>query len=73
MPQARRGRILDAVAEVLAPGGRFTTFACLHAVRTPPARHFTAELASRFDRLERSKTVWTNLPPGFVHRATQRP
>ncbi|WP_189261631.1 class I SAM-dependent methyltransferase [Streptomyces fuscichromogenes] len=73
MPQDRRGHILDAVSEVLAPGGRFTTFAYLHAAWTPPARHFTAELACRFDRLERSKTVWTNLPPAFVHRATRRP
>ncbi|MEU1177073.1 methyltransferase domain-containing protein [Streptomyces sp. NPDC005820] len=73
MPRERRGHILDAVTEVLAPGGRFTTFAYLHAARTPPARHFTAELARRFDRLERSETVWSNLPPAFVHRATRRP
>lgn len=73
MPQDRRGYILDAVTEVLAPGGRFTTFAYLHAAWTPPARRFTAELACRFDRLERSKVVWANLPPAFVHRAVQRP
>jgi phosphatidylethanolamine/phosphatidyl-N-methylethanolamine N-methyltransferase len=72
MPQDRRGHILDAVTEVLAPGGRFTTFAYLHAAWTPPARHFTAELACRFDRLERSETVWANLPPAFVHRATKK-
>ncbi|MFJ8493468.1 DUF4232 domain-containing protein [Streptomyces sp. NPDC094038] len=73
MSQSRRGRVLDAVTEVLAPGGRFTTFAYLHAARTPAARHFTAELAFRCDRLERSKTVWANLKPAFEHRATQRP
>lgn len=73
MPQDRRRRILDAVTEVLAPGGRFSTFAYLHAAWTPPARAFTAELACRFDRLERSKAVWANLPPAFVHRATRRP
>lgn len=73
MPQDRRRRILDAVTEVLASGGRFSTFAYLHAAWTPPARAFTAELACRFDRLERSKAVWANLPPAFVHRATRRP
>ncbi|MFF4114425.1 class I SAM-dependent methyltransferase [Streptomyces sp. NPDC001714] len=73
MPRNRRGYILDAVAEVLAPGGRFTTFAYLHAAWTPPARQLTAELTSRFDGLERSKTVWANLPPAFVHRAIRRP
>jgi len=73
MSQERRAHILDAVTEVLSPGGRFTTFAYLHAAWTPPARHFTAELVCRFDRLERSKTVWANLPPAFVYRATRRP
>jgi nucleoside-diphosphate-sugar epimerase len=47
MPPSRRGYILDAVTEVLAPGGRFTTFAYLHAAWTPPARHLAAELACR--------------------------
>ncbi|MER6788450.1 methyltransferase domain-containing protein [Streptomyces sp. NPDC000658] len=73
MPRERRERILDAVTEVLAPGGRFTTFAYLHAARTPPARDFTAELGRRFRRLERSAVVWRNLPPAFVHRATREP
>ncbi|WP_262057633.1 class I SAM-dependent methyltransferase [Streptomyces sp. STR69] len=73
IPQNQRGYILDAVTEVFAPGGRFTTFAYLHAAWTPPARQLTAEPARRFNRLERSKTVWANLPPAFVHRATQRP
>ncbi|MFE2041386.1 class I SAM-dependent methyltransferase [Streptomyces sp. NPDC059477] len=73
MPRERRGQIMDAVSAVLAPGGRFTTFAYLHASWTPPARHFTAELAHRFDRLERLNVVWANLPPAFVHRATGKP
>jgi phospholipid N-methyltransferase len=73
MPRERRGHILDAVTEVLAPGGRFTTFAYLHAAWTPPARRFTSELACRFDRLDRSPVVWPNLPPAFVHRATWKP
>ncbi|MEV0486094.1 methyltransferase domain-containing protein [Streptomyces sp. NPDC050508] len=72
MPREQHGHILDAVTEVLTPGGRFTTFAYLHAAWTPPARHLTAELARRFDRLERSTVVWANLPPAFVHRATQK-
>ncbi len=72
MPREQCGHILDAVTEVLTPGGRFTTFAYLHAAWTPPARHLTAELARRFDRLERSTAVWANLPPAFVHRATQK-
>jgi phospholipid N-methyltransferase len=72
MPRKQCGHILDAVTEVLTPGGRFTTFAYLHATWTPPARHLTAELARRFDQLEHSTVVWANLPPAFVHRATQK-
>lgn len=72
MPRELRGRALDAVTDVLAPGGRFTTFAYLHAAWTPPARHFTAELARRFERVERSPVVWPNLPPAFVHRAVRK-
>ncbi|MFE7410026.1 class I SAM-dependent methyltransferase [Streptomyces laurentii] len=72
MPRELRGRALDAVSDVLAPGGRFTTFAYLHAAWTPPARHFTAELARRFARVERSPVVWPNLPPAFVHRAVRK-
>ncbi len=71
MPKQRRAQILDAVTDVLEPGGRFTTFAYLHAAWTPPARDFTAELAGRFHRLERSPVVWGNLPPAFAHRATR--
>ncbi|MEV8547554.1 methyltransferase domain-containing protein [Streptomyces sp. NPDC051572] len=73
MPREQRKHILDAVAEVLRPGGHFTTFAYLHAAWTPPARHFTAELSRRYSRLERSTVVWANLPPAFVHRATHTP
>jgi phosphatidylethanolamine/phosphatidyl-N-methylethanolamine N-methyltransferase len=48
MPGTSRHRILDAVADVLAPTGRFATFAYGHAAWTPSARHFHRELADRF-------------------------
>ncbi|MGW0796294.1 class I SAM-dependent methyltransferase [Streptomyces sp. NPDC002692] len=73
MSRTQRAHTLDAVTEVLTPGGRFSTFAYLHAAWTPPARHFTTELSRRFDRVERSAVVWQNLPPAFVHRATRKP
>lgn len=69
MPAALRRSVLDAVAAVLREDGRFSTFAYAHAGWTPPARRFAAELAARFSTVERSGTVWRNLPPAYVHRA----
>ncbi|MGW0335814.1 class I SAM-dependent methyltransferase [Streptomyces sp. NPDC003011] len=69
MPHERQRRILDAAAGVLSPGGRFSTFAYVHAAWTPPARRFATELTGRFSTVERSRVVWPNLPPAYVHRA----
>jgi phospholipid N-methyltransferase len=71
IPSAERARVLDAVTEVLAPDGRFSTFAYVHAAWSPPARRFAAELAGRFAVTDYSPTVWANLPPAFVHRAAR--
>jgi len=71
MPAAVQGRILRAVDEVLRPDGQFTTFAYLHAARTPLARQFVTQLGGLFGSLERGTTVWSNLPPARVLRAAQ--
>ncbi|MFJ9908674.1 class I SAM-dependent methyltransferase [Streptomyces sp. NPDC101152] len=69
MPHERQRRILDAAAGALGPSGRFSTFAYVHAAWTPPARRFAAELGARFSTVERSRVVWPNVPPAYVHRA----
>ncbi|ONF62351.1 class I SAM-dependent methyltransferase [Amycolatopsis keratiniphila] len=69
MPGERQLRILDQVTEILAPHGRFTTFAYAHAAWTTPARRFAAALRDRFAVTGRTPLVWPNLPPAFVHRA----
>ncbi len=61
-------RLLDAVVTALAPGGRFATFAYVHAAWLPPGRRFRRLLESRFSRVQRTSTVWRNLPPAFVYR-----
>lgn len=71
MPTGQRHKTLEVVAEALAPGGRFTTFAYLHAAWSPPARRFAAELHASFPSVERSRVVWPNLPPAFAYRATR--
>ncbi|AXB43130.1 class I SAM-dependent methyltransferase [Amycolatopsis albispora] len=69
LPAAQRDRILDQVIAVLAPEGRFTTFAYGHAAWTPPARRFAASLRERFAVVTRGPLIWPNLPPALVHRA----
>ncbi|MEU0076006.1 methyltransferase domain-containing protein [Streptomyces sp. NPDC006332] len=70
MPHERQRRILDAAADALGPSGRFSTFAYMHAAWTPPARRFAAELAARFSIVQRSRVVWPNVPPAYVHLAS---
>ncbi|MFV2020021.1 class I SAM-dependent methyltransferase [Micromonospora sp. LOL_023] len=60
---------LDAVCEVLAPGGAFTTFAYVFAAQTPPARRFRQLLRERFEEVVMGRTVLANLPPAFVYYA----
>jgi len=60
--------ILDEMMRVLKPGGQFVTFAYVHGMILPPARRFAEMLLRYFSNIERSRIVWTNLPPAFVYR-----
>lgn len=66
-PLAQQRRILDRIADVLAPGAAFTTFAYLHARTLPGARRFHRMLGAMFDEVIVSRTVWGNLPPARVY------
>ena len=66
--QELQRRLLDAVMQSLPSGGRFATFAYVHAAWLPPGRRFRRLLESRFARVARSRIVWRNLPPAFVYR-----
>ena len=70
MPELVQRRAWDAIGAVLSPGGRFATFAYLHAAWTPPARRLRKRLVATFGSVEQSPVVWRNAPPAFVHRAT---
>ena len=61
-------RLLSAVEESLRPGGRFATFAYVHASWLPPARRFRSKLERRFSDVITTPVVWRNLPPAFVYR-----
>lgn len=61
-------RILAAIIKALKPGGMFTTFAYLHAGWMPGARHLRERLQAHFSTVQRSRTVWRNIPPAYVYR-----
>jgi phospholipid N-methyltransferase len=60
--------LLRATTSVLKPGGQFVTFAYLQGLLLRSGRRFRRQLRDHFSRVERSRTVWMNLPPAFVYR-----
>ncbi len=62
-------RLIDTVLEILRPGGRLVTFAYLQGLLLPAGQAFNRKLQSRFRKVERTRTVWWNLPPAFVYIA----
>lgn len=67
-PAALQERIMSAVLNSLRPGGRFATFAYIHACWFPTARKFNRWIKSRFPKVNTTRIVWRNLPPAFVYR-----
>ena len=67
-PVSLQERIMSAVIDALRPGGRFATFAYIHACWFPTARKFNRWLRSRFPSVSTTRVVWRNLPPAFVYR-----
>jgi phospholipid N-methyltransferase len=67
-PESLQASILDATLDVLRPGGQFATFAYWQGVVLPAGMRFSRRLRSNFQTVERSPTVWRNLPPAFIYR-----
>lgn len=65
---ALQRRCLDATMEVLRPGGQFATFAYWQGLALPAGQRFRKRLGQYFRHVERSPTIWQNLPPAFVYR-----
>lgn len=70
-PESLQASILDATLEVLRPGGQFATFAYWQGVALPAGMRFSKRLRSSFTTVQRSPTVWRNLPPAFVYRCVK--
>jgi phospholipid N-methyltransferase len=67
-PPSLQSDIMDAMLEVLVPGGQFATFAYWQGVILPAGLRFHRRLRGTFSSVHRSRTVWRNLPPAFVYR-----
>lgn len=67
-PDSLQRSCLDALAEVLIPGGQFATFAYWQGMLMPAAHRFRRRLGDYFNEVHTSPTVWRNLPPAFVYR-----
>ncbi len=62
-------RLLNAIWDVLRPGGKMITFSYSISMMVPNARRFRSILRSKFTSVVKSKTVWSNFPPAFVYSA----
>lgn len=68
-PRPLQVRCLEAMMQVLKPGGRFLTFTYLHSqVMVPGARRLSQLLPDYFQSVSRSPVVWRNFPPAFFYR-----
>ncbi len=63
-----QNEIMTAMLDVLPPGGRFATFAYWQGLALPAGVRFSRRLRDSFASVQRSPTVWKNLPPAFVYR-----
>ena len=61
--------LMETIMDVLNPGGRFLTYAYAPGLVFPSARRFRNKLYKKFDKVSRSKIVWSNFPPAFVYYA----
>lgn len=70
-PQSLQDECMEALTQVLRPGGQFVTFAYLQGLLMPAGMRFRKFLPKYFSKVEQSPMVWRNLPPAFVYRCTR--
>ena len=64
-----QNKLLDPMVEIMAEGGRFVTFAYIHALMFPAAKRFRRKLESKFSEVRLTPIVWRNLPPALCYVA----
>jgi phospholipid N-methyltransferase len=63
-----QNRLMQAVLSRMPKDGYFCTFAYLQGTLLPAGIRFKHLLRESFSSVERSRTVWRNLPPAFVYQ-----
>lgn len=58
---------LEALVDILGPGGQFATYAYLTGLPLPSAQRFRKKLHRFFKHVRCSRTIWRNMPPAFVY------
>ncbi len=64
-------QLLDAILDVLRPGGRFVTFTYAISPFTSGGKRFRRKLSERFARVKKTRVVWRNFPPAFAYCAAK--
>ena len=64
---AEQDRLLDTIATALKPGGKFISIVYLGAKARARGRYFINSLPLHFQHIEKSGTVWQNLPPTQIY------
>ena len=70
-PESLQTEIIESMLGVLDPKAQFATFAYWQGVILPAGSRFNRRLRNTFASVERSPSVWLNLPPAFVYRCTK--
>lgn len=66
---ALQDSLLDALVDVLRPGGLFVTYTYIMSPMMPGGRQFRRKIRERFSRVDTTPLVWLNVPPAFVYVA----
>jgi phospholipid N-methyltransferase len=66
LPSATSRGVLDAIQQVLRPGGTFTTFQYVHSYVVPRAVAFRRDVTNRMGSGPAKSLVVWNIPPAFV-------
>lgn len=58
---------LKEIIRILKPGGKFTTFLCLHSLTYPGAPRAKSYFKRHFSSFEKKQTIALNIPPANVY------
>lgn len=64
-----QNNLLDSIHASLLPGGIFLTFVYIHSQFMPSGTRFRKKLIEKFGNINKTHTVWKNIPPAFIYYA----